>query len=101
MLDSRHRNQTAEPLGESRRLADEIKRLIVDTAKLRDVHAEHIDERAPLFESLGLDSLDALQIAAALRKQYGVFLDAGRDLAAAAASVTSIVALVLAERRSR
>jgi acyl carrier protein len=56
----------------------EIKQLIVETLNLEDVDPQQIDGDAPLFgrEGLGLDSIDALELGIALRKKYGVTLDA-------------------------
>ncbi len=51
----------------------EIKRLIVTSLNLEGVAPESIDSSAPLFvEGLGLDSIDALELAMALRQKYGV-----------------------------
>jgi len=51
----------------------QIKRLIVDALMLEDVSPEDIDTDAPLFvEGLGLDSIDALELALAIHKQFGV-----------------------------
>ena len=51
----------------------EIKRLIVETLMLEDVEAEDIETEAPLFgEGLGLDSIDALELALAIHKKFGV-----------------------------
>ncbi len=51
----------------------EIKQLIVQSLNLEGVAPESIDSNAPLFvEGLGLDSIDALELAMALRQKYGV-----------------------------
>jgi acyl carrier protein len=51
----------------------EIKHLIVDSLMLKDQRAEEIDENAPLFvQGLGLDSIDALELAMAVGKRYSV-----------------------------
>jgi acyl carrier protein len=51
----------------------EIKRLIIQSLNLEGVTPESIDATAPLFvEGLGLDSIDALELAMALRQKYGV-----------------------------
>jgi acyl carrier protein len=94
MLDSR---QSLDPVGDTQRLELEIRRLIVEVAKLHDLVPEQIDQRAPLVQSLGLDSLDALQIAAALAQRYGVAPDADR-LFNESISLRSLVALVIAGR---
>jgi acyl carrier protein len=54
-------------------LEDELKHLIVDALTLEDVSAAEIDSSAPLFVTgLGLDSIDALELAMAIEKRYGV-----------------------------
>jgi acyl carrier protein len=54
-------------------LEDELKHLIVDALTLEDVSATEIDAGAPLFVTgLGLDSIDALELAMAIEKRYGV-----------------------------
>ena len=54
-------------------LENEIKRLIVEALLLDDVVAEDIDSEAALFvDGLGLDSIDALELAIAIEKRYGV-----------------------------
>jgi acyl carrier protein len=54
-------------------LEREIKDLIVEALMLDDVTAESIDSAAPLFiEGLGLDSIDALELAMAIDKKFGV-----------------------------
>ena len=51
----------------------EIKHLIVDSLMLTDQRPEEIDSTALLFvEGLGLDSIDALELAMAIGKRYGV-----------------------------
>jgi len=55
------------------RVESEIKELIVEALMLEDVSPGDIDTEAPLFvEGLGLDSIDALEIAIALEERYGV-----------------------------
>lgn len=54
-------------------LEDALKKLIVDTLALEDVDPESIETEAPLFgEGLGLDSIDALELALAIHKEFGV-----------------------------
>jgi acyl carrier protein len=81
-------------------LEQEIKQLIVETLNLDGVAPEAIDSAAPLFgEGLGLDSIDALELAMALRKKYGVRTSAddsrNRDIFA---SVRNLAAFVAASR---
>jgi acyl carrier protein len=57
-------------------LEREIARLIVKGLNL-PVQAEDIDPQAPLYgEGLGLDSIDILEIALLVSKQYGIQLRA-------------------------
>jgi acyl carrier protein len=55
----------------------EVAKLLVDTLNLEDVAAEEIDPQAALFgDGLGLDSIDALEIALAISQKYGVQMQA-------------------------
>ena len=57
-------------------LKQEVKQLIVTSLNL-EVGADEIDDAAPLFQSgLGLDSIDALELALEIFKQYKVQLRA-------------------------
>ena len=56
-------------------LEQEIRELVVKALLLDDVRPEDIDVEAPLFvEGLGLDSIDALELALAVEKQFGLKL---------------------------
>ncbi len=54
-------------------LKQEIRQLMVENLMLQ-ITAEEINEEQPLFgpDSLGLDSVDALQLVVALDKKYGL-----------------------------
>ena len=57
------------------KIDDEVKRLIIEILQLENVAPGDIDAQAPLFgEGLGLDSVDALEIAVAMRRRYGIKL---------------------------
>lgn len=50
----------------------EVAQLIVEALNLEDVEAATIDPEAALFrEGLGLDSIDALELALAISNKYG------------------------------
>ncbi|MBC6906692.1 acyl carrier protein [Saccharophagus sp. K07] len=54
-----------------------IAQLLVDALNLEGVNASEIDPNAPLFgEGLGLDSIDALEIALAISQKFGVQMQA-------------------------
>jgi acyl carrier protein len=73
-------------------LVDELKRLIIDALLLEDISPEKIGTNDPLFgEGLGLDSIDALEIALALEQKYGITVDEdAEDNQARFASVASL-----------
>ena len=61
-------------------LISELKGLLIEGLHLEDVEADEIDSEAPLFgEGLGLDSIDALEIAVILDRKYGVRIVSGDD----------------------
>ena len=63
-------------MGDQAELQTEIKRLIIDALMLEDTSVEDIETDAALFDSgLGLDSIDALEIAIALENHYGVTVE--------------------------
>lgn len=80
----------------------ELKALIVDALALEDIAPEEIENDAPLFvEGLGLDSIDALELAMALEERYGVKIDDDPDRNQKIfASVRSLAEFVTAERAS-
>lgn len=50
----------------------ELAELLVESLNLDDVAPDSIDPEAPLFNTgLGLDSIDALELALAISKKYG------------------------------
>ena len=54
-------------------LEQEIKELIIEALMLEDVTPAEIQPEAALFvDGLGLDSIDALELAMALEERYGV-----------------------------
>lgn len=75
----------------------ELAQLIIDTLNLEDTTVADIPPTQPLFnEGLGLDSVDALELALALHKRYGITIasddkDARRHFASVA-SLASYVA---------
>jgi acyl carrier protein len=54
-------------------IENELKEMIVQTLMLKDVQPQGIDVDAPLFaEGLGLDSIDALELAVEIGRRYKV-----------------------------
>ena len=61
-------------------LISEMKALLIDGLHLEDIETGDIDPDAPLFgEGLGLDSIDALEIAVLLDRKYGVRITSEDD----------------------
>lgn len=54
-------------------LEQEVGRLIIETLHLDGISLDDLDPQAPLFgDGLGLDSIDALELALAVSQRYGV-----------------------------
>jgi acyl carrier protein len=50
----------------------ELAELLVESLNIEETRAEDIDPEAPLFgDGLGLDSIDALELALSISKRYG------------------------------
>jgi len=74
-------------------LKSQIKRALLEELDLRGRSEADIDDAAPLFgEGLGLDSLDALQLAMAIEERFGVTVPEGEAARAIFASVNAIAA---------
>jgi acyl carrier protein len=54
-------------------IESELKSMIVQTLMLKDIQPQEIDVDAPLFaDGLGLDSIDALELAVEIARKYKV-----------------------------
>lgn len=62
-------------------LHQELKAFIIETMNLEDVTPADIGDDTPLFadEGLGLDSIDALELVLALKKKYGIVIEANDE----------------------
>ena len=77
-------------------LKQRIKRALIEELDLRGKTEADIDEAAPLFgDGLGLDSLDALQLAMAIEERFGVAVPEGEAGRAVFASVNAIAEFLL------
>jgi len=62
---------------DSKVLRQEIKVLIIESLVLDDVRSDEITDDMPLFgDGLGLDSIDALELAIAIEGHFGVTIEA-------------------------
>jgi len=58
----------------------ELKKMIIESLDLEDISVEEIIDDEPLFnDGLGLDSIDALELGLAVKKQYDVKIDANKE----------------------
>ena len=81
-------------------LHHEIKQLIIDALGLEDISIDDISDEQTLFgEGLGLDSVDALELGLAIKKKYGIKIDAdAKDTRDHFSNVTSLAAFVTAKQ---
>jgi acyl carrier protein len=81
-------------------LETEIKAVIIDALMLEDITVEEIRSEDALFvEGLGLDSIDALEIAMAIEERYGVSVDDdATENEKVFASVRTLAEFVIANR---
>jgi len=84
----------AQPKGAETKLA--LKELLIAELNLPGKTPADIDDTAPLFGAgLGLDSLDALQLAMCVEERFGVKIPEGDEARSIFASVTALAAHVL------
>jgi len=77
----------------------QIKELIIRELNLEGKTPGDLDDEAPLFGSgLGLDSLDALQLAMAIEERYQVTLPEGDEVRPIFASVAALADFVARSR---
>jgi acyl carrier protein len=75
----------------------QLKELMVAELNLEGKSPADIDDAAPLFgEGLGLDSLDALQLAMSVEERFGVKIPEGPEARPIFASVDALVAYIVA-----
>lgn len=76
----------------SNEVKTKLKEIIISELNLEGKDPADIDDSAPLFgEGLGLDSLDALQLAMAVEENFGVQVPEGDDARPIFASVNALV----------
>ena len=83
-------------------LEKQLKEVIVESLMLEDVKPEDIDSEAALFvDGLGLDSIDALELAIAIDKKFGVRIKPDdEETRKVFANVRSLAAFVAREMKS-
>ena len=83
-------------------LEQEIAQLIIDTLNLEHLTAAEVAVDQPLFgDGLGLDSVDALELALALQKHYAIRIDSDvKESRKHFATVASLAAFVQEQRNA-
>jgi acyl carrier protein len=72
-------------------LKRELKQLIITSCGLQDLTPEAIEDDQPLFqEGLGLDSIDALELAVAIERKYQVTIPDESEARRAFASIDAL-----------
>ncbi|MBP6189034.1 MAG: acyl carrier protein [Azonexus sp.] len=85
-------------------LHQELKEFIIETMNLEDLTPADIGNDTVLFaeNGLGLDSIDALELVLALKKTYGIILEANDDVARMhLRSVVTLAAVIRSHNQSR
>lgn len=80
----------------------ELKVFIIETMNIEELNIADIDDDMPLFaaEGLGLDSIDALELVLALKKKYGITLEANDEQSRQhLRSVATLAALISLRRK--
>jgi len=73
-----------------------LKELLVTELNLEGKTPADIDDAAPLFgEGLGLDSLDALQLAMSIEEKFGVRVPEGDEARSIFASINALAEFVV------
>jgi len=94
--------RSARDLAKDFFVIDELKTLLISELNLEDVAADDIDENAPLFrEGLGLDSIDALELAVILDKKYGIKIKSSDERNKEIFSSLNALAGFISEQRTR
>lgn len=84
---------------DAREVRQQLKELMVSELNLEGKKPADIDDAAPLFgEGLGLDSLDALQLAMSVEERFGVRIPEGDEARPIFASVDALVEHILKAR---
>lgn len=79
-------------------MIDDLRTALTQDLKLEDVNPEDITPHTVLFgdsPGLGLDSLDAVELAVVLEKRYGVTFNDAEDVRQSFATLDSLASAVL------
>lgn len=90
---------------ETNELRDQLKTLTIESLNLQGMTPDMIADETPLFgEGMGLDSVDALELAVAVEKRFGIRIAdeaAAREAFASIASLSAFVEQRLGQEQAR
>ena len=75
----------------------QLKKAIIKELNLEDMTPERINDAAPLFgegEGLGLDSLDAVELAVLVQRDFGVEIEDSGEVRQAFSSINALVSYI-------
>ena len=83
-------------------LQQELKHFLIEALNLQDISPADIGDDMALFgdEGLGLDSIDALELALSLKKRYGVVIEDNDEQARQHLRSINTLAVLVASSRS-
>ena len=91
---------TPDPLGRRRELLAAVRQILIEDLRL-DLEPDQIDPDVSLFGTgLGLDSVDAVDLAVGVEKRTGIRVPDGQRGRSAMRSVNTLVDLLLEEHRA-
>ena len=77
----------------------QLKQLIIEALMIEDMEPEEIEDASPLFgEGLGLDSVDALELAMEIERVFGVKIPESDESRKVFASVDTLSAYIAEQR---
>jgi acyl carrier protein len=80
---------------EKNELRRQLKALMIESLNLQGMTPDMIADEAPLFgDGMGLDSVDALELAVAIEKRFGIRIENEAATREAFASITSLSVFV-------
>jgi len=83
-------------------MLDELRDLLIEELNLEDVKPEDIKDDEPLFKGgLGLDSIDALELAIVVERTYGIRIKSGDDKNAEIFATLASLAKYIEANRTR
>ena len=83
-------------------MIDELKALLIAELNLEDLSPDNIDAGAPLFrDGLGLDSIDALELAVIIDRKYGIKIKSSDERNKEIFSSLNALADFIRDNRSR